>query len=243
MRQFWQDPQQSYSVDTHFTCFEEVETRCVWVGHLPDEEVSRLAWTFLTFSWLADGYNNGRRTSASRSVNRHVTEACMLAQALPIFRRTLLSSIQQVLQNVSSEKKAVAACDFIMQLIEAGTLPGALQSEMLTLVAQWPACMLVILPSCHGEQECDEPLDRTQTVRAQMPDSVSPHTGDLTQGKLQPLFRTQSEPTASASCVRKSDLFRTQSEPTPGSKSCSQTSLRPHAPHVRFARTLVNVIE
>jgi len=249
MRQFWRDPQQSYSVDKHFTYFEEVETVCAWVGQLPDEEVSKLARLFLTSSWLGGRYIKGagcyagsRQTGASRSVSRHVTEACMLAKALPIFRCTLLFSIRDVLQKISSEQKAVATCDFIMRLIEAGALPGGLQSDMLTLVAQWPACILVILPSCHDEQESDEPLQRTQTVRASIPSLVSPHT-DLSQGKLQPLPRTQSEPTASASCVQKSDLFRTQSEPTPGSKSCSQTSLRPHEPHVRFARALVTVIE
>lgn len=223
----------------------------MWVGQLPDEEVSRLALLFLTSSWLAGRYIHAAKpgwagrlqTRASRSVDRFVTQACELAEALPVFRHTLLSSIREVLQSITEEKKAVAACDFIMQLIEVGALPGALQAEMLTLVAQWPACMWVILPSHPGEQEYDEPLQRTQTVQAGMPESVHPRTNDLFQKQSQPLFRTQSEPTASSSCAPKSDLFRTQSEPTPGSKSCAQTSLRPHEPHVRFARTLAVVVE
>lgn len=257
MREFWQDPQQSYSVDKHFTCFEDVETVCMWVGQLPDEEVSRLALLFLTSSWLArkagkpgwdihaakPGWDGRLQTRASRSVNRFVTQACLLAEALPVFRHTLLSSIREVLRSITDEKKAVADCDFMMQLIEAGALPGALQAEMLTLVAQWPACMWVILPSHHGEQEIDEPLQRTQTVKAGMPSSVHTHTGHPFQKQLQPLFRTRSEPPASTSCAPKSDLFRTQSEPTPGSKSCARTSLRPHAPHVRFASTLAVVVE
>jgi hypothetical protein len=245
MKEFWQDPQDFYDVDKHFTCFEDAETLCMWVGQLPDEEISRLAGRFFGCKELG-----GQSLKKCGKVsNRHVTEACMLAEVLPVFRRTLLFSSQEALQSLSSEKAAVAACDFIMQLIRARVLPGALVAEMLTVVAVWPACVLIVAPSLHSRQECDAPLQRTQTVQARMPEGTpSPiQSQDFfrTQSKLtrsDGLFRTQSEPTRT-SCARAEGLFRTQTDPGSKSYTTAKTSLRPHESHVQFAKEVVVRVE
>lgn len=256
MTEFWRDPQQSYSVDKHFICFEDVETVCIWAGQLPDEEVSKLAGRFFGREELC-GQPPKKVHKALRNPavsNRHVTEACMLAEALPIFRRTLLLSSREVLRNVSSEKAAVATCYFIVQLIQARVLPGALRAEMMPLIFIWPSCMRVILPAFNSSRECDQPLQRTRTVRARMPEGVpaSPYADDLFRTQPKPtrtvcarsddLPRTQSEPTRT-SCACKEGLFRTQSDPGSKSYSTVKTSLRPHGPHVRFAKELVVRVE
>lgn len=258
MRVHWQDPQESYVVDGHFQRFEDAETLCMWVGQLPDDEISRLAGRFCGCKELggqplkrplSTGPLRMRGKECGRVSNRHVAEACMLAEVLPVFRRTLLFSIRDCLQSLKSEKAAVAACDFIMQLIQAQVLPGALVAEMLTVVAVWPACIRVGLPSFFSEQECDQdqPFQRTQTVRAAMPEAEgtpsSIHNQDLFQTQSE-LPRTQSEPTPV--CERIEDLpplIRSQSDPGCKSYSTANTSLRPHEPHVRFAKEVVLRVE
>lgn len=255
---YWQDPQESYVVDEHFERFEDAETLCRWVGQLPDDEISRLAGRFFGCNQLGGqpmrrslitGPLRMRGKVCGRVSDRHVTEACMLAEVLPAFRRTLLFSIRDGLQSLTSEKAAVAACDFIMQLIQARVLPGALVAEMLTVVAVWPACIWVVSPSFPSGQECGQPLERTQTVRARMPEAESTpssiHSQDLfrTQSKLSPLPRTQSEPTPLCACTECLPLVRAQSDPGCKSYSTANTSLRPHEPHVRFAKEVVLRVE
>jgi len=218
---FWQDRQHMYSVDTHFTCFEDVETVCMWVEQLPDDEVSRLAGQPLR--WLGDHY--GCKVSS-----RHVSQARMLAMRIPTFRLALLSSSRAFLRNLDSKEAAVAACNFAMQLVRAQVLPGTFRADLLIHVAAiWPNCMRIILP--HAS------VQRRGRARARTRARVQ------AQARAPGPARTQTAPAvlplrAPPAFRRAEGLFRTQSEP--GRMSCAHTSLRPQAPHVRISAVVEN---
>mmetsp|Transcript_12375 Transcript_12375/g.19665 ORF Transcript_12375/g.19665 Transcript_12375/m.19665 type:complete len:563 (+) Transcript_12375:52-1740(+) len=152
-----------YSVETHFSMFEEPLQMARYAERLSDEELKGLADRFFG-RFIAGVKITSLEGRPSRMVaKKHAMEAALIASTSPVFQQSLLLSAKDSLLGGRSSgllqlahelpttwgKLAHTALHWAGQLVKAGALPRAFAAECLRALSELPpsdqGCKMLVM--------------------------------------------------------------------------------------------------